>query len=779
LIDENLKLEPIVARDRLRWVACACIVCAVVLLGNADLLMGRAAPIWDATDFYSPLFSLVADHAKAGKLLLWNPWMNGGSPDCADPQSGAGSPVILLLGLLFKSPLDGFVAYWLAFWMFGGLGMLALCRHLKSPAWGGLVASLGFVSCGFYTGHGEHTSILYSFSFLPWIVWRFDLALSRRSYWIMIQAGALWGLSGLGGYPAIVILDSIFLTLWAVGRVWFTDYDLVIAEPEKKKKVVLFAILGLCLVAVTGIAIMSPGYIGFLEYAKGYTTRVNALDRHRVIMEYPLPPQALSTLASPFLYLLNWPPYKIWPETDISLGNAYVGALTICLAVIALFRYSRWRWWLAFIIVLFMSAAVGGHLPVRGWFYDLVPLTRYFRFPALFDAHGLFGLCLLAALAARDVNEFALASDARGRRVRFLIAAAVAVAACYVYVLDLRVVHLSLFGAKLVTTIQVGTQVSTILLLFLWISIVAVFFLWWRGLISRRLLAIVLASIAVVDAGSTLRISEPTLYSAASLSWWKVEKARPTASLDLTPNGMTRHLLPSGDLGTYQNDRSVTLRDAVFANDTGMVNQFFQPYVNDSILNQLAIGSDRIWFSADAARLPVNEEAFAEYTQVSHTLGVPPLILHSREQMMKPLAAGSTHSGDSQVGWSQSAVPVSPASIDLLAYFPNTLLFRYDANQDGWLLVTDRWARDWKAEVNGKPVEVLGANFLFRAVPVTRGENTVRFHYAPKGYVGLLIVSWGTLLLIAAFQVLLLTRAWRAKRRDRQRQYEPHNSVNA
>ncbi len=689
--------------------------------------------------------------------------MNAGSPDCADPQSGASSPVILLFGLLFKSPLDGFVAYWLAFWMFGGLGMLLLCRHLKSPPWGGLIASLGFISCGFYTGHGEHTSILYSFSFLPWIIWRFDLALSRRSYWIMVQAGALWGLSAAGGYPALVILDSIFLTLWAMGRVWFAGSEFPIAEPGQKKKVVLFAVLGLCLVAVTGTAIMSPGYIGFREYARGYTTRVNALDRQRVLIEHPLPPQALSTFASPFLYLLNWPPYKIWPETDISMGNAYVGALTSCLAIIALFRYSKWRWWLAFIIIIFMSAAAGGHLPVRGWFYDLVPPTRYFRFPSLFSAYGLFGLCILAALATQDLNELA-SSNPRQRRMFLIIASAVAIMACWGYFVDLRTVHLQPFGAKLVTTIQVGTEVSTILLLLVWTSIVAVFLLWWRGLISRRLLAILLVSIAVVDAGSTLKISEPTLYSAASLSWWKVEKARHNASLDLTPNGLTRHLYPSGDLGSYQNDRSVTLREAVFANDTGMVNQFFQPYVNDPTLNQLAIGSDRIWFSADAVRLPVNQEAFAEYTQVSHTLGVPPLVLHSREQMMKPLAAGSTHSGDSQGEWSRSAVPVSPASIDLLAYFPNTLLFRYYASQDGWLLVTDRWARDWHSEVNGKPVEILGANFLFRAVPVTRGENTVRFHYAPKGYVGLLIVSWGTLLLIAASQTLLFARDLRAKR---------------
>ena len=100
----------------------------------------------------------------------------------ADPQVGATSPLLLAFAILSPNPLRGFVVYWVAIWIFGGLGMLLLCRHLKCPAWGALIAALGFVSCGFYTGHGEHTTTLYSFSFLPWVIWRFDVALRHRSY---------------------------------------------------------------------------------------------------------------------------------------------------------------------------------------------------------------------------------------------------------------------------------------------------------------------------------------------------------------------------------------------------------------------------------------------------------------------------------------------------------------------------------------------------------------------------------------------------------------------
>lgn len=140
--------------SRYLWFVAAVVIAVVLVIGNLDLVRGKSAPVWDAIDYYAPMFSLVADHAKAGKLLLWNPWINGGSPDFADPQSGANSPIILLLGVLSHDPFKAFVAYWIGLWVFGGLGMLWLLRHLRCPAWGALIVSLGFVSCGFYTGHG-------------------------------------------------------------------------------------------------------------------------------------------------------------------------------------------------------------------------------------------------------------------------------------------------------------------------------------------------------------------------------------------------------------------------------------------------------------------------------------------------------------------------------------------------------------------------------------------------------------------------------------------------
>jgi uncharacterized membrane protein YfhO len=96
-----------------------------------------------------------------------------------------------------------------------------------------------------------------------------------------------------------------------------------------------------------------------------------------------------------------------------------------------------------------------------------------------------------------------------------------------------------------------------------------------------------------------------------------------------------------------------------------------------------------------------------------------------------------------------------PATADLVTYLPSALTFRYHADRDGWLLITDRWAGAWSAQVNGRPQRVLGGNFIFRAVPVVSGDNLVDFRYQPRGYLPLVALSWSVVAFTVIWQVWL------------------------
>ena len=275
-------------------------VIALVITGSwLPLFLGRVSPIWDAFDFYGPYTMLVGDFARHGRFLLWNPFINGGSPDYLEPQTGAFSPLVVLVGAVAGGSRHGFELYWLLVWLLGPLGVLTLGRHLGAPAWGGLVAALGVAFGGYYTGNAEHTSMLATLSFLPWTLWRMDAALTSQRVRPAVEAGALWGLSALGGYPGLVLLNACFIGLWSLAR-----------APLRR------VIVAHALMLVVGLVVLLPTYAGFFVEAPGYSRRAGALPRTDAVESNALHPAGLMTAIRPEFALRD-----VFEYTDISMRS--------------------------------------------------------------------------------------------------------------------------------------------------------------------------------------------------------------------------------------------------------------------------------------------------------------------------------------------------------------------------------------------------------------------------------------------------------------------------
>ncbi|HKH82727.1 MAG TPA: hypothetical protein VKA25_03475, partial [Gemmatimonadales bacterium] len=288
-----------------RWPLWVLIVTIVFLAANQLLVRGVAIGRWDVDGQFFPYYVLVADHARAASLVQWDPWSSGGLPMLGDPQVGAFSPVNFVLGLITGGTSWGFRLYWLLLWWLGGFGMLMLGRHLRAPAWGACVVALGFLLCGVYTGNAEHTSWITAFSFLPITIWRLDAALTSGKLWPAAEAGAVWGLSALAGYPAVIILTGCFAGLWGLGR-WLTDKTWEVERPGRgsdqeaaaRHLRLGFVLSALFTVLLVGGIVLLPTYVAFFFEGAGTNSRVGALTRE-VALSNSLEPGALATFASP------------------------------------------------------------------------------------------------------------------------------------------------------------------------------------------------------------------------------------------------------------------------------------------------------------------------------------------------------------------------------------------------------------------------------------------------------------------------------------------------
>jgi hypothetical protein len=67
----------------------------------------------------------------------------------------------------------------------------------------------------------------------------------------------------------------------------------------------------------------------------------------------------------------------------------------------------------------------------------------------------------------------------------------------------------------------------------------------------------------------------------------------------------------------------------------------------------------------------------------------------------------------------------------IVRYHNTDIEIEADAPGGGYVVLNDVWHPWWRATVDGKPVEILKANVIFRAVVVPPGRHVVRFSFHP------------------------------------------------
>jgi hypothetical protein len=68
---------------------------------------------------------------------------------------------------------------------------------------------------------------------------------------------------------------------------------------------------------------------------------------------------------------------------------------------------------------------------------------------------------------------------------------------------------------------------------------------------------------------------------------------------------------------------------------------------------------------------------------------------------------------------------------DVVRYEPDRVTVQVQANEQRYLVLSDSYFPGWRAWIDGRPVEVERANYLFRAVAVPPGQHLVEWRYQP------------------------------------------------
>ena len=125
------------------------------------------------------------------------------------------------------------------------------------------------------------------------------------------------------------------------------------------------------------------------------------------------------------------------------------------------------------------------------------------------------------------------------------------------------------------------------------------------------------------------------------------------------------------------------------------------------------------------------------------------------------LSADNASSSTASTHVGRHAFAGSQATIEILQYEPERVVVRVDAQDGGWLVLTDAWYPGWQASLDGERVPVERANILFRAVWMPEGEHELEWRFRPATF------RFGALLSLSAVSLLLVTGLWIWKKSQR------------
>lgn len=472
---------------RTRILLAVTIVVAFVWCFGSVLFRDRSFGFRDAANYYYPLFEWECHEWRAGRLPLWNPLDNGGTPVLAETTSSVLYPGKLVFALPVSYRLR-YHLYVTAHILLAAGMAYRLARHWTCSREASTLAALSYAFGGSVLFQYCNVVFLVGAAWLPFGLLAADRMLRERSLGWALTLGAALALMVLGGDPQAAyhtgMLSAFYACLLRGDRV---SGAVIAPIPWRRSRPALLATAataGACLALVqilpaaewtrqssrdapdvprnvyeAAASLSSSESNGFREIASGLFATPPPGTHLRQVYEFSVGPWHVMEFVWPNCFGRVFPKNERWSNAIPAEGRTwtpslYVGLLPFVLALLS-WRVRRCDARVRFVSLLTLLALIGsfgwygvGWLvqeiraglmsqplddlnvgqPVGGlyWlFVTLLPGYVYFRFPAKLLVIASLGISLLAARGWDDV----LVVNSRRIATAFVVIAAVSLCA--------------------------------------------------------------------------------------------------------------------------------------------------------------------------------------------------------------------------------------------------------------------------------------------------------------------------------------------------------------
>ncbi|WP_309710822.1 YfhO family protein [Armatimonas sp.] len=350
------------------------------------IFRGRVFFYGDLALYFLPELVFLRDELLAGRIPLWNPYVNCGQPFVGNPQTWPLYPSTLLL-LLFSAPKAVALSTALHV-LWASLGMQAFLRTRNLGTVAATLGAVAFAFGGAFVSKAQFPNMLQAMSWLPWLLWGIERLLAKNTRGRVAALGLFVGLALLAAHAQVTLMQLYLAVAWVIFR--------LVSIPRRERLGVFGA---LTLAALLGLGLALAQLLPVIEYA-GTSTRPHL--GLREANRFYLPWKELWLLVAPNAF--GNPAFSGgWTGK----GNfwepcCYIGLIPLGLAFCG--RGSReLKFWIGAALICFWLA-LGRWAGLFTLAFYVLPGVKQFHDPARWLYLGTFALAVLAAQGLERVR---------------------------------------------------------------------------------------------------------------------------------------------------------------------------------------------------------------------------------------------------------------------------------------------------------------------------------------------------------------------------------------
>lgn len=691
--------------------------------------------------YFYPLKEFIRDQLfSQGTVPLWNPYLFSGIPLIANIQASLFYPLGFLFYLMPSEQAYGYTV--VMHCLLASLFMYSFMRAASVSRGGSLLSAFVFTFSGFFMGHlyAGHLTFIQSYIWIPLVFRYLYLFVQTGRLLFALGAGLVVGIQILGGFPQI----SFYTILGGLGFLCFHGgFSLKARHFGDASRMALGAVV----VLLAGFGLAAVQVAPTLEFSR-LSTRGEGLNYAMATYD-SLDSKELLAFLIPDIFgsavdQTYWKSREVWHFWE-SCG--YVGILPLWLAFVKTSKPAlrRLRGFFLLLIGAALVLSLGKYNPLYPWIYRL-PGFSSFRIPAQILFLYIFGM---AAVSGIGLDQLQKGSQTWNRGfIPFIVLVGGILA---VLVLGLHVDPFRMF-LTLFRAFSEGPVTHANL----------------DGLYERMSYSIHAAALLFCAASAFLTVSKKispgsrkiylmglALVAVDLLSFGsQFVKTQPI----VTPPDKTAILWQLS--ATPVQGRVVTM-DPRFGTNDGLQYRFpsvlgydplmlkrYADYILSSqgypakqhVVNLSGIHDPeaKLLKLLNVRQVVTEGRVLSVVPEVPYANYVQHVVVKPREKVLAYMKSGG-YDPKGMVVFEKEEIPQqSPGtfhqeslhvSCAVTGYTSNRIALTVQSNSAGYLVLSEVFYPGWKAVVNGRKGDVLRGNYLFRVIPLEKGDHEVTLYF--------------------------------------------------